>query len=464
MAMNTQQRAVAFKQNRLSIAMGSGSLTDQKKAMIAYLSNLDSQTDAVQKVLANHHSASLYHRYNNKYGPVQSNAKTRTGNRHVSTVNAVNNGHVNLAMSKGGQYSSNFQVRGGQKLLEPFDGLPLCFIHAGTINAAYVYDHADLRIVARDIKERISHCYDQLSPDAIIRGYLDMKMVFADSKKYVIPADETSISYAYAERDHEIVAMIHPHFIVYEPQMPCDDVRDVFAKEFPGNSRVCCRKPHTEKVNANGEITHGIQGYGEYCALQKIELECGRRNGEALEKYVELDSTWDGRSKLIRHGSRSVSTITCQNMDRYDAYINELTEKRVANRWNDIDYSRRFMYLWFTHVSDIKDICASLSEQSCARHDDQFIRNVIQFLCCLSYEEQKSFSSYLYELLNCMLSPSWLLNNSDMPAKAEKRNTAYIYLYSNSTPFHCSRRTGNAGFLTPQSQYTTKQHHQLVPP
>lgn len=459
-----QQRSMKMRQNVLSVGMGAGSLTSQKQAMISYLNTVSDPTDAELEVLRQHQSGSSHHRYDNKFCPIQSNAKTRSGNRHVSTVNIVNNGHVNVAGPKGGTYSSNYQVRNGQKLLEPFKGLPLCFIHAVTIDCVCVHDNADLRIVTYDMKRRMEKCFAQLSPDAIVRGYFDLKMAHAHKYQDIIPTDELSLSYSYPRRDDEIIGMVHPHFLCFEPQMCRDEFREVIATEFPGSKRVCIRKPHTEKVHANGEITHGPQGFAEYSSMEKVELECGKQNGKALRKYIKLDATWDRRTKLIRYGNRSPKTITSQNLDVYNDYLSELSEKRIANNWDDIDYAKRFMYLWLNHSGDIKDIHSSISMKSGVRRDDRFIRDLVRLLCDQSYIASKNFSSNFRHFFWCILQMSCLLANSNGCDQSDTKHTPYAFLYSNSSRHSHSKNPVNAGFLATAFGHTGEEHHQLAPP
>ena len=453
-----------MRQKVLSVGMGTGSLASQKQATISYLKTLNNPTDAELKVLRQHQSCSNHNRYNNKYCPIQSDAKTRSGNRHVSTVNVVNNGHVNVAGPTGGKFSSNYQVRNGQKLLEPFEGLPLCFIHAVTIDGVCVHDNADLRIVTYDMKRRMEKCFARLSPDAIVRGYFDHRMAHAYKYQDIIPTNELNVSYTYPRRDNEIIAMVHPHFLLFEPQMHGGEVRAVFADEFPGSKRVCVRKPHTEKVHANGEITHGPQGFAEYSSMEKIELEFGKQNGEVLRKYIKLDATWDRRTKLIRFGNRSPKTITSQNIDIYNDYLTELSEKRIANTWNDIDYAKRFMYLWLNHSGDIKDIYSSFSMKSGVRRDDQFIRDLVQILCDQSYMASKEFSSNFRDFFWCIFQLSCLLANTKRHDQTDMKHTPYVFLYSNSSRYSCSESPVNADFVTTTFGHTGEQHHHLAPP
>lgn len=453
-----------MRQNVQSVGMGTGSLHSQKQAMNSYLRRLSNPSDAVTTVLNSQKSNSRYHRYKNKYCPFQSNAKTRTGNRHVSTVSAVNNGFVNVAGTRQGKYSSNYQVRNGQKLMEPFDGLPLCFIHPMTINFAYLQDSANLRTVTHELKERVQHCVSQFSSEAIIRGYFDIKMTYADGHQYVMPTDETTISYTYTRRDQEIVAMIHAHFIIFEPQMVGEEVRATFANEFPGRKRICLRKPHTEKVNANGEISHGIQGYAEYASLEKVELGFGKANGDALLKYIELDDTWDGRTKLIRYGNRTDKTMTAVNQDIYQTYLHALEEKRKAKHWDNIDYAKRFMYVWFNHTNNARDLYRALTKQSDKRHDDKLIGKIVQFLGSQSYDDLKDFTSKISDLLECV---PFLASLLDSTHKQDQNGLQYgrcIGTYSNSSRCSPSGNTGNAGFLPSNYRYTAEQHYRLIPP
>ena len=451
-----------MQQDVLSVGMGSGSLASQQKAKVNYLRTISNPSAAVAKVLKNQVSSSNYHRYSNKFCPTQSNAKTRSGNRHVSTVNAVNNGHVQLAGSKGGQYSSNFQVRNGQKLLEPFDGLPLCFIHPMTINTAYLYCDADLRVVASEVKERLHQCHKQLSPGAIIRGYFDIAMTYADGHKYVIPKNESTSSFNYPRRDHEIVAMFHSHFIVYEPQMSAEEVREVFAKEFPGSNRICLRTPHTEKVSANGKITRGIQGYAEYASMEKVELKFGKDNGKALLKYIELDDTWDRRSKLIRFGNRSERTITSQNLDIYNSYLHDLTEKKKDNQWLDIEPANRFMHVWFNHTDAIRSIYTSIGKNSRVCRNDRLIREL--FLCIQSNKELKNVSDNIHDIFGCLLHRSCPFVNVKRHVQTKLKLTFSVFCYSNSTSHSWLGILGNKGVWTWVFQHTGERRRHLMPP
>lgn len=311
-----------------SRALGTGSLNSQKEAILSVFRRLAPYDMKIANIVSEVDSCSSYRRCNSKYCPRCSNPRRRWGKRYSGRSNKLRYGYCNNVPSKRGRFSSNYQVRGAQKIIEPFEDLPLCFMHAVTVNLGFIPISGNLCDVSKPFKKRLKKCHIKLSDGSIIAGRLDIRMMYLDEATFTIPNTSKENPYGSSNK-HERVAMLHAHFFVFDPLLTRQEVRDVFVDEFPGSKRVCVRTPYNDQQNADGTVTKGAGGYAEYTSIQKTELDFGQDNIAALIEFTGIDGTWDGRSKRISFGKRKHNTETLLDKNILQDYLRGIEGKPI---------------------------------------------------------------------------------------------------------------------------------------
>jgi hypothetical protein len=286
-----------------SRTLGAGSLDSQKEAILSVLRELAPHDMKIAKIVSKVDFCSSYHRCNSKYCPKCFDRRYQLGKRNYCKSNKLRSVHSSNVLSKPSGFSSYNQTHGAQKILQPFDGLPLCFIHLVTVNLGFIPISEELSEVIKPYKKRLKKCHNKLGNGSIIAGRLDIKMMYLDEPTFSIPNTDVESPYGSSSK-RERVAMLHAHFLVFDPTLVCQEVREVFVDEFPGLKRVCVRMPYNDKQNNDGTVTKGVGGYAEYTSFEEIEFDFDQENIAALIEFTGIDGTWDGRSKRISFGKR----------------------------------------------------------------------------------------------------------------------------------------------------------------
>lgn len=293
-----------LKERHVVWALNNGRLCDRKLAMLDILAETPEYWPIVHKVLA----CSPKRPCNNRWCPVCSDPKLR-GRKARFTDDPNDDPRVcNVAGTRTGCRSSNYQVRGGQRMAEPFRGLPTFMLHPSTINLCLVGTDSDLAVLVRKFRKRLKRVFRSFSAGAIIRGMFDLKLKYADELTFDVPDDELPLEWRNGKLPHLRVGMLHVHFVVFDPLLTRQRIRGLLRMAFPGNNRVCVRSPREEIVHDDGTVTQGAQGYLEYASLEKIELEFGAESCAAVLEFARLDSTWGRANRNIRFGNRTRET------------------------------------------------------------------------------------------------------------------------------------------------------------
>ena len=110
------------------------------------------------------------------------------------------------------------------------------------------------------------------------------------------------------------------------------------------------RRNQPERINDQGEITHGGQGYFEYAALDKtdLKLDTAEQTVAAIAGHAKLSTTWNKRNRFFSMGKPLAVTGVQINPDR--ARELELMERldAVKKNWKKLCYAEQFIHLWFS--------------------------------------------------------------------------------------------------------------------
>lgn len=458
-SLNSEQRFQRFQMKFFGSNFGSGSLKEQKYAITSVISVLAPDYPIMAKHKKKMESCSSARRCNSKFCYHCSNSNTRQGNRFNKAGEILRHGFCNFRGTKLGKYSSNYQVHNAQKMLEPFDDLPLCFLHAVTVNLGFIPPDYNLAKIVPLYKKRLRECYLKLTGNSIIRGYLDFKLMYVDKAAFMIPNGPKEASY-HSRDDHERAAMLHAHFIVFDPKNTAKSVRDVFVTEFSGSKRVCVRQAWEDIHCADGRVHKGIGGYAEYASLQKVEVTGFDDNIAALKDFVTIDDTWDGRQKRIAYGARKVDTECLIDQNILNLHLDALKLRSSRSGLFVSPNMRNQMQALYTTTCNIIDI------------------PIVHSACCKTLYNTRDHS-----VSNVATNIGHLLNNGDatislieMTPNKTDNNTPktiskniinhgfYIGLLSNSSHQKKAVYARNKGFFYCDIAQTTEKVEQMHPP
>lgn len=145
---------------------------------------------------------------------------------------------------------------------------------------------------------------------------------------------------------HTRFAMLHIHFIIFDPWMTRLEVRELFDNEFPGASRVCARRTKEHFVFADGEIGAGAQGYLEYASMEKIETAFGDESCDAVIEHFNISKTWTRHNRNFSFGKSIVVTGIIIDPARTKVLERENRLAWVKKNWLKLCYAERFIHLW----------------------------------------------------------------------------------------------------------------------
>ena len=246
-----------------------------------------------------------YRPCNCKWCPVCSNPRRRKSKRHLDPTSTRTPGFCELTNTKRGGLSTNYQVAAGQRMVEPFVGLPNIMLHPITINWGVLPLGANLSTVKDRIRREIYDWCDSLGPGVIMRGKIDFVLKWADELANEFPDTHLPPNLSGRELPHRRIAMLHVHVVLYHPIYTKPMIRSSATQAFPGKKRVCVRSATENIVHDDGTVTHGVQGYLEYSSLGKVEIEFGNQSTEAVIEFAELDSTWNRANQNLSYGRRT---------------------------------------------------------------------------------------------------------------------------------------------------------------
>ncbi|WP_278922764.1 hypothetical protein [Pseudophaeobacter profundi] len=341
-----------LQKRRRSESIHSGTVYQQKVAILEHLQQALTPENArwIQPILNRVGRCKPAYRCNSKHCPTCSNAKqSKAVRKKTKQLKPLGKAQATTTSAK----SKEYRVRGGQRMMGPFEGLPIAMLHSFTVNLCLVSFDGDLKETKERYHLKLRKVLNKLSHGAIARGKFDIVSKYADDLPSEFPDIDLPFGVSNAALPHTRHVMLHIHFLLFDPWMTRVELRNLFAKEFPGSNRVCARRTRDHTVLECGTMVGGAQGYLEYMCMEKVELPFGDQSADAALEFVQIDSTWDRRNRNFAFGkSISVSGIVI-DQDRVKYLERENRLQWIKKNWSKLSYAEKFIHQWMSNGIDI---------------------------------------------------------------------------------------------------------------
>ncbi|MGJ8626281.1 MAG: hypothetical protein ACSHXB_04900 [Sulfitobacter sp.] len=249
----------------------------------------------------------------------------------------------------------SYASRAGERMEKKQAGFCNVLRHPTTIDLAVVPAWGDANQAKAEWVPIMRDVFTQFTYGAQIEGNFQLVMKTAAEIAAIIPAEELPNYADPIGRPGEVFALLHWHGIIADPQLSKKKVRMILSNAFPGSRRVCVRKVQPERINKHGEITHGAQGYLEYSAMEKTEINFSNSEQKkaAVIGLAKLSATWSKRNRQFSMG-KSLA-VTGAEIDPSRVIELEVMERLdfVKKNWDKLGCAEQFIHLWFSGMIDI---------------------------------------------------------------------------------------------------------------
>lgn len=240
-------------------------------------------------------------------------------------------------------------------MIQQFAELSLILLHAVTINLALVHLDDNLELILKVYRRRLSKALRRLSRGSIVRGKFDMVLKFADGLEFELPEGDLPEELRGKVMAHQRYGMLHIHFVCFDPELSKSEIRDILVEAFPGNKRVCIKRPHEDVVHPDGTVTRGIQGYLEYLSMEKIDLDFGVESVDAILDFAKLDNTWTRANRNFSFGKRDMNTSDLIDPSRVELLERQACLERTRKNFKDLSFAERWLHQWMSDARRIFD-------------------------------------------------------------------------------------------------------------
>lgn len=349
------------RRNELSKKLATGTVHQQK---IAALKILEEEYEKTQEpwmgaILRKVARCSPTYRCNSKHCPECSNPRASKAKRRKACPKTKVHFTQSTTVSK---QSKEYRIASGQRGIAAFKDIPPSMTHCITINLEMVALTSDLKTEVDKDRRALRRVMKRLSPGAIARGKFDVVLKYADDLAFELPDDCFPVGVTNNNLPHQRMGMLHIHFVVFDPWLTRLEIRDAFAKEFPGASRVCAKQTRQIAILSDGTMVGGAQGYLEYGSMEKVDVAFGSESDAALLEFCQLDSTWTRANRNFSFGKPiEVSKIEI-DMDRASFLEKENRLAWVRRNWSKLGYAEKFIHLWFSGAISVMAGVKSLPE------------------------------------------------------------------------------------------------------
>lgn len=249
----------------------------------------------------------------------------------------------------------SYASRSGERMEKKQAGFCNLLRHPTTIDLAVVPVWGDANQAKAEWVPIMRDEFTQFTYGSQIEGNFQLVMKTATEIAAIIPAEELPNYVDPIGRPGEVFALLHWHGVIADPHLSKKKVRKILSDAFPGNRRVCVRKVQPERINKYGEITHGAQGYLEYSAMEKTEINFSNSEQKkaAVIGLARLSATWSKRNRQFSMG-KSLA-VTGIEIDPSRVIELEVMERLdfVRKNWSKLGCAEQFIHLWFSGMIDI---------------------------------------------------------------------------------------------------------------
>lgn len=303
----------------------------------ALLTALNQQHKAVER-----HKAALDH-VDSRRRP----KKRRGARKDFRTPEGFNQCGLNIGRS----YASKAGARMEAKKV----GFPDVMRHPATINLCILSVWDSLKLAADTERKQLRKVLSDLSHGAQVEGMFSFVIHKASYLATMFPMEEWPQGFDPDARPNELFVLFHMHCDVSDPYLTKRQVRKLLADAYPGKNRVCVRKIIPEKEDEDGQKTHGGQGYLEYSAQEKTEVNTDRPEDreEEVSAYARLMDTWSKRNRSFSMGKPLSVTGVVIDEDRVKQL--ELIERLmwIKKHKSGEAYAEWFLHTWMSGLAKV---------------------------------------------------------------------------------------------------------------
>jgi hypothetical protein len=142
-----------------------------------------------------------------------------------------------------------------------------------TINFSYEHPFADYADLMRHWRKRLQKIISTKLPDATLHVLIDFAPSSSDKISPTFRNDAIGENVWPADPDPKPVFLFHAHGIIWHPILSVDAVATILRRELTGSRRIAIGTVQPVRVDASGALVGGIEGWLEYCAMEKVELD-----------------------------------------------------------------------------------------------------------------------------------------------------------------------------------------------
>lgn len=196
----------------------------------------------------------------------------------------------------------NFRNRGAQWMTTPFEGLNEDHIFVVTADHSLLWTTACLTAEARFRRRDYQDGVKREFPGAMLRGQFEFALQYADEAAAIFPPEDVQHMRQGSRIPHELAVLFHSHSLLYAPGQDQKEVSKRLSRIFPGKYRVKVQTLSEARTDEDGVERGGLWGWGQYCSKRQVKLDFGDDNIKAFKAALNLDTTWNGNSRQIKHG------------------------------------------------------------------------------------------------------------------------------------------------------------------
>lgn len=205
--------------------------------------------------------------------------------------------------------SKNYRSMGSKWLLKPFQGIPDQQCHPFTLDMFIEERSFDAKASTKRERAKFQSIIQNEMPEAIVRITLDISVFMADQSYQDWSVGSITPRFQHQPPPTEIAMNFHGHGILWHPFLNRNQIGAILRKHYIGPSRLCFSNPVDVEKNTDGYLSGGLEGWGEYAAMEKTEVKFpdhdrNNDNYAAVKSMLLVRDTWPRSSRKISYGDK----------------------------------------------------------------------------------------------------------------------------------------------------------------
>jgi len=272
--------------------------------------------------------------------------------------------HVDATYLRG--KTRNFRANAGRDVARIFDGFEDQDVHDVTLGIFFGTKEMDCMSLNRSFRRRFRSFMKERMPNAVIYLVADI----AVEKTATFASDWPVLDRDIQLSDPEIPAglFLHAHGFIADHDLTERYLRRILKQFFIGTRRVEIGNPHSVKIDDKGRLRGGYEGYVEYAAMEKYDLDLPDDNPDydniaMFEAMKRCRMAWprNARKTKINHRAKARevvrSPIGCHAWSGAKSTTITIQELRLSEshssgyKWSDV--KKCLPHLLFKDLIDI---------------------------------------------------------------------------------------------------------------